>query len=102
MTDCPTCEYHKQRAQLWRYEAYRLAGHRLPHTADVGDLVYIHIPSVLRKDSFGVVTKREHAAPAFGDLHLPVQVEVLVFAEKENTCSWYEPQHLTVLERGYV
>ena len=30
MADCPTCEYHKQRAQLWRDEAYRLAGHPLP------------------------------------------------------------------------
>jgi hypothetical protein len=30
MNTCPTCEYHKQRAQLWRDEAYRLAGHPLP------------------------------------------------------------------------
>ena len=30
MADCPTCEYHKQRAQLWRDEAYRLTGHPLP------------------------------------------------------------------------
>ena len=30
MADCPTCEYHKQRAQNWRDEAYRLAGHPLP------------------------------------------------------------------------
>ena len=30
MTDCPTCEYHKQRAQLWRDEAYRLVGHPMP------------------------------------------------------------------------
>ena len=30
MADCPTCEYHKQRAQLWRDEAYRLAGHPMP------------------------------------------------------------------------
>jgi len=30
MTECPHCEYHKQRAQLWRDEAYRLAGHPLP------------------------------------------------------------------------
>jgi hypothetical protein len=30
MTDCPTCEYHKQRAQIWRDEAYRLAGHPMP------------------------------------------------------------------------
>jgi hypothetical protein len=28
--DCPTCEYHKQRAQIWRDEVYRLAGHPLP------------------------------------------------------------------------
>ena len=30
MADCPTCEYHKQRAQIWRDEAYKLAGHPLP------------------------------------------------------------------------
>ena len=30
MADCPTCEYHKQRAQLWRDEVYRLVGHPLP------------------------------------------------------------------------
>jgi uncharacterized membrane-anchored protein len=30
MADCPTCEYHKQRAKIWRDEVYRLAGHPLP------------------------------------------------------------------------
>ena len=30
MTDCPHCDYHKKRAQLWREEAYRQAGHPLP------------------------------------------------------------------------
>ena len=30
MTDCPNCEYHRQRAQLWREEAYKQAGHPLP------------------------------------------------------------------------
>ena len=30
MTDCPACEYHKQRAQIWRDEVYKLAGHPLP------------------------------------------------------------------------
>jgi len=35
MADCPTCEYHKQRAQIWRDEAYRLAGHPLPERAPV-------------------------------------------------------------------
>jgi hypothetical protein len=28
--DCPNCEYHKQRAQRWRDEAYKQAGHPLP------------------------------------------------------------------------
>ena len=30
MNDCPNCEYHRQRAQRWREEAYRQAGHPLP------------------------------------------------------------------------
>jgi hypothetical protein len=30
MNECPTCEYHKQRAQIWRDEVYKLAGHPLP------------------------------------------------------------------------
>ena len=33
--DCPTCEYHKQRAQIWRDEAYRLAGHPMPEREPV-------------------------------------------------------------------
>ena len=27
MTDCPQCEYHKNRAARWRAEAYKQAGH---------------------------------------------------------------------------
>ena len=27
MNDCPECEYHKNRAAIWRAEAYRFAGH---------------------------------------------------------------------------
>ena len=30
MNDCPNCEYHRQRAQRWRDEAYKLSGHPLP------------------------------------------------------------------------
>jgi hypothetical protein len=30
MTDCPNCEYHRQRAQRWREEAYKLSGYPLP------------------------------------------------------------------------
>jgi len=31
---CQYCEYHKQRAVLWRHEAYRLGGTPLPWDAD--------------------------------------------------------------------
>jgi hypothetical protein len=36
MNDCPNCEYHRQRAQLWRDEAYKQAGHPLPERTWVG------------------------------------------------------------------
>jgi len=36
MTDCPNCEYHRKRAQLWRDEAYKQAGHPLPQRTWVG------------------------------------------------------------------
>ena len=36
MSDCPNCEYNKKRAQLWREEAYRQAGHPLPEREWVG------------------------------------------------------------------
>jgi hypothetical protein len=35
-TDCPNCEYHRQRAQRWREEAYKLSGHPLPVREWVG------------------------------------------------------------------
>ena len=35
-TDCPNCEYHRQRAQRWRDEAYKQAGHPLPEREWVG------------------------------------------------------------------
>jgi hypothetical protein len=30
MNDCSYCEYHRKRAQFWRDEAYKQAGHPLP------------------------------------------------------------------------
>jgi len=33
---CPNCEYHRKRAQLWRDEAYKQAGHPLPEREWVG------------------------------------------------------------------
>jgi len=36
MNDCPNCEYHRKRAQLWRNEAYKQAGHPLPERGWVG------------------------------------------------------------------
>ena len=36
MTDCPHCEYHRQRAQRWREEVYKLSGYPLPEREWVG------------------------------------------------------------------
>ena len=36
MTDCSNCEYHKNRAAMWRAEAYAQAGHPLPEREWVG------------------------------------------------------------------
>ena len=36
MMDCPNCEYHRKRAQRWREEAYKQAGHPLPEREWVG------------------------------------------------------------------
>jgi hypothetical protein len=33
---CTNCEYHRQRAQLWREEAFKQAGHPLPERGWVG------------------------------------------------------------------
>jgi len=35
-TDCPNCEYHRQRAQNWREEAYKQAGHDIIERPWVG------------------------------------------------------------------
>jgi hypothetical protein len=46
MNDCPNCEYHRKRAQLWRDEAYKQAGHPLPERGWValtdGDVAEIY------------------------------------------------------------
>ena len=43
---CPNCEYHRKRAQRWREEAYKQAGHPLPEREWVGltDIDYAGLP----------------------------------------------------------
>lgn len=36
MTNCPQCEYHKNRAAMWRAEAYAQAGHDIIERTWVG------------------------------------------------------------------
>lgn len=67
MTDCPNCEYHKKRAQNWREEAYRLAGHPLPRketmTEDDDDIQAYVKPWVgLTRDEQSFVYQRLHNA----------------------------------------
>ena len=67
MNDCPNCEYHKQRAQLWRDEVYRLAGHPLPRKEtmieDDDDIQEYKKPWVgLTRDEQSFVYQRLHNA----------------------------------------
>jgi hypothetical protein len=57
MNDCPNCEYHRQRAQLWRGEAYKLAGHPLPE----------YSPTISRNDVLEEVAKEFEKMKPFGD-----------------------------------
>jgi len=58
MTDCPNCEYHRQRAQLWRDEAYKQSGHPLPERGWVG------LTEEERKEIWNVGEKKDQALRA--------------------------------------
>jgi hypothetical protein len=58
MNDCPNCEYHRQRAQRWREEAYRQAGHPLPEREWVG------LTDEERKKIWNVGEKKDQALRA--------------------------------------
>ena len=49
MNDCPNCEYHRQRAQRWREEAYKQSGYPLPERTWVGltddEIEYSYCPN---------------------------------------------------------
>jgi hypothetical protein len=73
-TDCPNCEYHRQRAQLWRDEAYKQAGHPLPERDEPWSPVSIgvditkegaHVVGIyaLNKDTSQVFYAKHHPAP---------------------------------------
>ena len=69
---------------------------------DVGDLVYIHEAyGPLPENLFAVVTHVVHRLPHVADCWPLVRVELYVFKEKAKICSWYEPKHLTILEKRY-
>jgi hypothetical protein len=69
---------------------------------EVGDLVYIHDSyGPLPKDLFAVVTRVAHRLPALDDRYPPVSVELWVFKQEPKISSWYEPEHLTILEKKY-
>lgn len=57
MNDCPNCEYHRQRAQRWREEAYRQAGHPLPEP----------LPERIRNDALEEVAVEFDKMKPFGD-----------------------------------
>ena len=71
---CPNCEYHRNRAQRWRDEAYRLSGHPLPERDEPWSPVSIgvdvtkdgaHVVGIyaLDKDTSQIFYAKHHPAP---------------------------------------
>lgn len=60
---CPSCEYNKQRAALWREEAYKNAGHALPQREWVG-LTDEEIKQTLESAGIDTWFSYRHAARA--------------------------------------
>ena len=65
MNDCPNCEYHRQRAQRWREEVYKLSGHPLPDR-QVFDADY-NYERDMRNRTLEEVAKEFDAMKNFGD-----------------------------------
>jgi hypothetical protein len=55
---CSNCEYHRQKAQRWREEAYKQAGHPLPEREWVG------LTEEERKKIWNVGEKKDQALRA--------------------------------------
>lgn len=54
---CPECEYHKQRSQLWRHEAYKHGGHPLDWEPEL-----MVRPRPLADEEIISVAKQTHSA----------------------------------------
>ena len=59
MTDCPNCEYHKDRAARWRAEAYKQAGHDVIELPWVGltedEIVHIGVATGLERAAINMI-----------------------------------------------
>lgn len=75
----------------------------MTHEFREGDLVYIHESfGPLPVDLFAVITKIRYRLPALDDRYPLVNIELLVFGKVDKIASWYQPHHLTFLERGFA
>ena len=63
MTDCLNCEYHRQRAQRWREEAYKQAGHPLPERewAGLTDEDFLEACQIAERGNYLVAFQRIQA-----------------------------------------
>jgi hypothetical protein len=99
-TDCPNCEYHRQRAQNWREEAYKLSGHPLPERDEPWSPVSIgvditkegaHVVGIyaLNKDTSQVFYAKHHPAPQRTWVGLTDEEINLIYAEPQTHIGQY-------------
>ena len=86
MADCPTCEYHKQRAQIWRDEVYRLGGHPLPEREPV-------LEKTEQEPVAYISNKRQR---------LNIELKPQTFVEIPTVTDWEMPLYMKPQQRTWV
>ena len=55
MTECAQCEYHKERAGLWREAAYKASGYALPDREDMVLVPVADLKDLLSETDLGKI-----------------------------------------------
>ena len=84
MTDCPNCEYNKQRAQIWRDEVYKLSGHPLPRK----EKSMTHEEQIVKLTEMLEIQQKLHETAI--DMLKPA-IEIAVQKEREAIAHMVEP-----------
>jgi len=105
MADCPTCEYHKQRAKIWRDEAYKLAGHPLPRketSMTQDEIIEMAIQGhASTRDAIRWAMNQERERLTDAAMKAAEKAVDLAIALERESCAVIADAYATGLERNY-